>query len=33
LSAEELEEAFDRMDTVVRENGESYVRLDEGSQG
>lgn len=30
LSAEELEEAFDRMDTVVRENGGSYVQVDEG---
>ncbi|KAG7352086.1 SMC domain containing protein [Nitzschia inconspicua] len=29
LSAEELEEAFDRMDTVVRANGGSYVQLDE----
>lgn len=30
LAAEELEEAFDRMDTVIRENGGSYVRVDEG---
>jgi DNA repair exonuclease SbcCD ATPase subunit len=29
LVAEELEEAFDRMDTVVRENGSSVVLLDE----
>jgi ATPase subunit of ABC transporter with duplicated ATPase domains len=30
LSAEESEEAFDRIDTVVREKGGSYVQLDEG---
>jgi hypothetical protein len=29
LAAEELEEAFDKMDTVVRENGGSFVMLDE----
>jgi DNA repair exonuclease SbcCD ATPase subunit len=29
LSAEELEDYFDRMDTVVREKGGSYVLLDE----
>ena len=29
LSAEELEEAFDGIDTVIRKDGKSYLRLDE----
>ena len=28
LSAEELEEAFDGIDTVIRKDGKSYLRLD-----